>query len=318
MEPHRNLLGVLFERCSGATRPVQIEVGPVFPSRGYKSEINIHPGTPEDPKYDDEMGWKIFFTLPSLKKDAQSDARSVEALDEFFSQTLHMAETHSARWALSLKLVASPPLPSLEMRHPLCLQLRLDLSVYLVTPNIFGLPSHEGQLRPVFDLIRIREPEEQRHASEITMHAFLSSMKPAPMLSAVQEDAAQPRELLPSLLPFQRRSVAWLLTKEGKHVNDSGAIATSSHVGDVPLFWEKIRLSDEIVWYMNALTEELQPSYPPVEEPMGGILAEEPGLGKTLESIALIILNPAIDRSPLNSHWNADQKTNVKEIKVSM
>ncbi|KLO16506.1 hypothetical protein SCHPADRAFT_823117 [Schizopora paradoxa] len=143
-------------------------------------------------------------------------------------------------------------------------------------------------------------------------------MKPAPPLCAAAQEAAQPQELLPTLLPFQRRSVAWLLTKEGKRINDSGAIATSSLSNDVPLFWDKYRISENITWYMNALTDELLPSYPPVDEPMGGILAEEPGLGKTVESIALIMLNPATDRDPSKSHWNEDQKLTVKEIKTTL
>lgn len=319
VDSYHNLLGRLAERSSDPTKSIEANL-PVYAGTQYPTskDIHIYPDVFDELKYDDkDGGLRVYFTLSSLNEYAQSDTNRIEGLDDFLIQTFRLLESDATRWKTSLKLIASPPFPSVEKQCPLRLQLQLNLSVYLVTPGIFG-PSMPGdKLRSVLDFIRLRDLEDEQEASQITMHAFLSSMKPAPALSVAALNAAQPRELLPSLLPFQRRSVAWLLSKEGKHINESGAIVTSSHVDHTPLFWERIRVSEDVVWYMNVLTDELQPSYPPVQEPMGGILAEEPGLGKTLESIALIMLNPSTDRNPSNSHWNEDQKTNVKEIKVS-
>ena len=47
------------------------------------------------------------------------------------------------------------------------------------------------------------------------------------------------------------------------------------------------------------------------------ILAEEPGLGKTLECIALILLNPGVGRNPSTYTWDAEAKIHVKNVKVS-
>lgn len=45
---------------------------------------------------------------------------------------------------------------------------------------------------------------------------------------------------------------------------------------------------------------------------------EEPGLGKTLECIALILLNPGIGRNPTVVRWDPEAKVEVKQIKVSI
>ena len=52
------------------------------------------------------------------------------------------------------------------------------------------------------------------------------------------------------------------------------------------------------------------------EDASGGIVAEEPGLGKTLECISTVIMNPAPHRSPVNKRWDAAAKIDVREIKV--
>jgi E3 ubiquitin-protein ligase SHPRH len=50
---------------------------------------------------------------------------------------------------------------------------------------------------------------------------------------------------------------------------------------------------------------------------LGGILAEEPGLGKTLETIGLIMLNPAPkDRNPSVTYWDEASQLEIKKIKV--
>lgn len=46
------------------------------------------------------------------------------------------------------------------------------------------------------------------------------------------------------------------------------------------------------------------------------VSTEEPGLGKTLECIALILLNPGIGRNPTVTRWDPEAKVEVKQITV--
>jgi len=56
-----------------------------------------------------------------------------------------------------------------------------------------------------------------------------------------------------------------------------------------------------------------------IERSFGGILAEEPGLGKTLEIVALILLNPAPeDRAPRMIRWDPLAGLNIKAVKVRL
>ena len=148
--------------------------------------------------------------------------------------------------------------------------------------------------------------------------AFLYSiLKPAPSLpSHISYADVQPKALLPSLLPFQRRSVIWMLQCEGKTLDENGQVVP--FVPDYhPLFWENVRLGGQTM-YLNRLREilSLEPPLPGVEHP-GGSLNEAPGLGKTIECMALILLNPDVRRNPSVKRWDAYTKVYVREVHVS-
>lgn len=70
--------------------------------------------------------------------------------------------------------------------------------------------------------------------------------------------------------------------------------------------------------YLNRLKETLsmEPPPPDVEHP-GGSLNEAPGLGKTVECMALILLNPDIRRNPSVKRWDSGAKVHVREVHVS-
>ena len=148
--------------------------------------------------------------------------------------------------------------------------------------------------------------------------AFLYSvLKPAPSLpSYISSVDVQPKALLPSLLPFQRRSVIWMLQCERKTLDDKGQVVP--FVPDHhPLFWESVELGGQTM-YLNRLrgTLSLKPPPPDVEY-TGGSLNEAPGLGKTIECMALILLNPGDQRNPSVKRWDADAEVDVQEVRVS-
>jgi E3 ubiquitin-protein ligase SHPRH len=152
---------------------------------------------------------------------------------------------------------------------------------------------------------------------ETNIPFFYSILRPAPQLqSNFVEDVMQPDSLRPTLLPFQRRGVGWMLEREGKLVTPQGKINPVATNSQLPLFWDRVQEGTN-TWYINRLSGAFSQSPPYGSLPFGGILAEEQGLGKTLECIALILLNPDPSRNPTLKRWDPEARLTIKQIKVS-
>ncbi|KAF7799206.1 hypothetical protein EIP86_010437 [Pleurotus ostreatoroseus] len=205
----------------------------------------------------------------------------------------------------------------------------LSVEVSLLLPAIFT------QMRGVDDTqrraLRIIFPESEwpGEIRDVDVPFLYTALRPAPPLDPATLECLQPPALTATLLPFQRRSVAWLLEREEKVVGADGTVITKSeNSGELPLFWERVRhvysTADKgersEVWYINRLTGQLTDTEPEYNTNVtrGGILAEEPGLGKTLECIALILLNPSIGRGPMTKRWDPETQLDVKEIQTTL
>ena len=204
--------------------------------------------------------------------------------------------------------------------------LRVSVSVSLVTPKVFEpLPigqretmEAEAQRRLLLYLFG-PSPVPEDYSGSTDMHFFLSALQAAPDLpNAASGSTIQHPDLQPTLLPFQQRSIAWLLSREHKSISESGEVISASAHAELPLFWDECDLPGIGKVYCNRLTGNLLPSFPPLDDFAGAILAEEPGLGKTLECITLVLLNPAPDRDPSENYWDPEAKVNVGKIKVGV
>ncbi|KAI0706718.1 SNF2 family N-terminal domain-containing protein [Cerioporus squamosus] len=187
----------------------------------------------------------------------------------------------------------------------------------------------EAQRRLFVHLFPPQSPVSDPFRGHTDIPFLFSILRPAPALpSPAAYDALQPEELQPTLLPFQRRTVAWMMEREGKIVTPNGDIIPVSDMDlasrPLPLFWDAFAVSTEETWYVNRLRGVITPSRPTGhddewdEDAPGGIVAEEPGLGKTLECISTIMMNPAPDRSPVNKRWDPEAQIDVKEIKTTL
>lgn len=218
--------------------------------------------------------------------------------------------------------------PASATNDDLAFQLVLDVSVGFIQPTIFEpilyktksamSQVEEAQRRVLRYIFPPERPSSNRHALDVP--SLYSAIRPATAVAApLSEESFQPPMLVPALLPFQRRSVAWLLSREGKSLDVNGnAVSLETASSSVlPLFWRTMDGIEAEKWYFNDLTGMISASLPKDSSAAGGILAEEPGLGKTLESIAMILLNPAIGRNPTHKSWNTETRIFVKEVKVN-
>ncbi|KAG6852711.1 hypothetical protein C0991_009638 [Blastosporella zonata] len=205
-------------------------------------------------------------------------------------------------------------------------RLEIETDLLLRVPTIFeGFPWSKGKVSDVEEAQRLLlaylypsgSPQPKSYDGVTDIPFFYSILQPAPQLEPQMQEVMQPEELLPTLLPFQRRSVAWLLGREGKMITTNGKVVPKPH--STPFsFWECVE-EGNATWYLNRLSGALSPSPPEVYPALGGILAEEPGLGKTLESIALILLNPApIERNPSVTRWDPEAQLAVRAIKTTL
>eukprot|EP00898_Chlorokybus_atmophyticus_P007364 jgi/Chlat1/7629/Chrsp64S07159 len=116
---------------------------------------------------------------------------------------------------------------------------------------------------------------------------------PEELYDAVRPTGMEPQltcdfpALLPTLRPYQRRAVAWMVNREK-------AIEGVQHDDEQPHpLWEPVedlRGTKSFYYcpYSGQVSWTRYPAPPPIS---GGILADEPGLGKTVEVLTLVLAN---------------------------
>eukprot|EP00058_Branchiostoma_floridae_P018800 XP_002604289.1 hypothetical protein BRAFLDRAFT_125252 [Branchiostoma floridae] len=97
--------------------------------------------------------------------------------------------------------------------------------------------------------------------------------------------------LVPSLRPYQKEAVLWMLEMEqfGEHLQQE----SRGRAAELHFLWREVQMPDGQILFFNSYTgslcKEKQCGMVPIP---GGILADEMGLGKTVEALALMLLHP--------------------------
>ena len=165
----------------------------------------------------------------------------------------------------------------------------LDLCVRILVPNAKSLSDSIGVSRN--DILDICAPESRPEKTDTWSPQDFYNNVHVPKNEGVVPDISSIDNLQCELYPFQKRAVQWLLSREGamkaheppEELSEfhHGFIRTTDGDGRQCLishFWGIATTDDQVLVDMSS-------------EVRGGILAEEMGLGKTVEIIALIAMH---------------------------
>ncbi|WFC97941.1 RING-type E3 ubiquitin transferase [Malassezia yamatoensis] len=116
----------------------------------------------------------------------------------------------------------------------------------------------------------------------------------------------QPEGLLAHLLPFQRQSLAFLLDRE----------ALQNNTKSLGPWWIAI---ENTSLYFHMLTGELTEDVHRAQNQVrSAMLAEEMGLGKTVEILALLLKHPAAHRNNMASYFDTENDVEVQPVGTTL
>ena len=127
-------------------------------------------------------------------------------------------------------------------------------------------------------------------------------------------DGLQPQALTAMLYPFQKRAVQWLLRREGVEWVDGNIrkVRVRHDMKALPMTFQRFEDADGRECYISHLfgvvTKDVAPFWELERSLSGGILAEEMGLGKTIEMISLVALHKRskTNLEPIRNHEKSD------------
>ncbi|TKY87405.1 hypothetical protein EX895_004082 [Sporisorium graminicola] len=135
-------------------------------------------------------------------------------------------------------------------------------------------------------------------------------------------DCIQHADLVPTLLPFQKRSTAFVLGREGLVLNSGGRLVKSDKIighdgqADLGLWWKQIAPGLFYNWIEARFVRDHNLTLH--SDFKGAMLAEEMGLGKTVEAVALMLLNPDSNASSRVGWYDERNQINVVPTKTTL
>ncbi|KAI7495867.1 hypothetical protein KC367_g7098 [Hortaea werneckii] len=159
-----------------------------------------------------------------------------------------------------------------------------------------GMPVGKARVYEDYEFLAQAYPDQEREKEDHN-----ASWSPADFYESVhvpskslQTEGLGDGILDSELYPFQRRAVAWMLRREGMEQCDQGLIrlSKSQMLKERTSFYEPVQDLSGRVCFVNYLQGTLSRQLPGHGRVLsGGLLAEEMGLGKTVELMALIALH---------------------------
>ena len=179
----------------------------------------------------------------------------------------------------------------------------VNLYVRILVPNAMDMTGSIGISRN--DLLDVCTPNLNSVVTDSWSPRDFYDNVHVPKSANLEPHLPRTDELQCKLYPFQQRAVQWLLGREGAQI-------ASRHTGtpiELPHGFVSTTDADGrrcyISRFMGIVTTDAQVPMRMGSDPRGGILAEEMGLGKTVEMMALMCLHkqdPSSKRTSSQSH----------------
>lgn len=244
----------------------------------------------------------IVATLPVLKGQPANDEDARLTNGEWLLSLTNMISKGALTANIALSL-ATPPLgyPSDRITAgSLLLRLSISVQAGVSTASLWPTALPRERIVDMASIVRFADDYPDPHdwrTEEINDSFVLRHLRPASIDSSA--DTLQPADLNLTLLPFQRRSTAFVLGREGMVFDSNGSLVpTNSVIGhqgsqDLGIWWKRIRPDLYYNWIEARFVQD--PQLTLHHNFKGAMLAEEMGLGKTVEAVALMLLNPDPD-----------------------
>ena len=130
------------------------------------------------------------------------------------------------------------------------------------------------------------------------LDTLYETIRPTPLWTKTR---ATPDGLVTPLMPYQQQALAWLLSREEGNTDeiwrtarqdDDDANDMRNRDENIDSVFEHVYIAGRHCWYHRVYGSLRTVPPPPTPPVYGGILAEQMGLGKTMECIALVLANP--------------------------
>lgn len=195
----------------------------------------------------------------------------------------------------TLDVVSTPPDYPSDRLTAGSLFLRLNIHVCAAISTQATAPLAREKIIDMARLVHFADqwPDHVDMGADVDASFVYQNLRPA---SLQAPEAVQHLDLVPTLLPFQKRSTAFVLGREGCVFDSHGNITKSHRIiahdgqSNVGLWWKQVGPQLYYNWIEARFIRD--PNLTLHSDLKGAMLAEEMGLGKTVEAVALILLNP--------------------------
>lgn len=202
---------------------------------------------------------------------------------------LRCAEIGSTAHISRVTSILSPPSPGTKTWV-----LNIEVKWRKGVSPLLELPQARGAYEELFGICMSRPNTSNKARAAWSPQEFYEHVHVPPRNSDL-DNTLNVTSLTCELYPFQQRAVRWLAQREGVTIDSEGRTPPLLETEDsLPISFRHTTttLGDELA--VSDLLSNVSPASEPVSYPIqlrGGILAEEMGLGKTVELISLILLH---------------------------
>ncbi|ETS63211.1 hypothetical protein PaG_02995 [Moesziomyces aphidis] len=240
-----------------------------------------------------------------LSKDAVTSRASLDIVSHPSDYPSERVTAGSLFLKLSIRVQAKV---SIDATGRLAADLMLDMArlVRLALP-----PNQNAQV--------VEEGQEMERDVEVDAGFVYRNLRPA---SLNPPESVQHPDLVPTLLPFQRRSTAFVLGREGVVFDAQGNLVKSDHIyghsgpSDLGLWWCRVDSNLFYNWIEARFVRD--PTLTRLSNCRGAMLAEEMGLGKTVEAVALMLLSPDPDATSRAGWYDDRNEIDVVPTKTTL